>query len=428
MGSVAQLVEHSSYERIVAGSRPAWTKRFTFYKTNQMLKGGIYIGKGSYGCAFSPPLKGVSQPQYDASKIGKVSLRDAAENELRDSHPFQTADPAGQFGIYPYPTAYKVDATQAQTSAGGLGELEKCFNRGSSGPLLPAISNLIDASQGRQKPPSYQLISDRAVTDLRTLYETLLGSVEKTPAMVEAHLRALGNLYRGIFAYHTGPDVVMHLDIKPENVVVMGTAEQPTAFKFIDFGLGCTAEQIETLPSKTDILQQGYYPFPLVANAEFLKFESGRYAYNGKLTETITAELKNVVAKRDAWAAAQLWYPNVDTLDRLSRHLSNLKHRYRDPSLAEPTDERRRYYTVRHCDVHALAVLTAYVYYNLTGTYFEVDSSGQSVVINSTPGEPYKALDDKIGPLIFNMIACKVKDVQLPDVYDQIVLSHFATP
>ena len=69
--------------------------------TRRRLRGGKYIGEGSYGCTFTdPPLKCKSNAtRRNASQLSKMMHANSATEELAKSNLFRAIDTTEQFLI-----------------------------------------------------------------------------------------------------------------------------------------------------------------------------------------------------------------------------------------------------------------------------------------------------------------------------------------
>jgi serine/threonine protein kinase len=207
------------------------------------LKGGDFVGKGSYGCTFYPPLGHTSE----RDKIGKIMSRETAEDEYSYSERFHMADPEDKYGVYGS-RPEKVDSRTAIKDAGGEKEIDKCLKDG------PTIRD------------TYQIIMQRATGDLEKL-------PSRAPSRFITYFfgnKTVKNLFDGLRRYHANN--LVHLDIKPQNIVFFsdpGVQQPPKEFKYIDFGLGQSIEEVVT--QNESILGQSYHAWPILTSLVFNK-------------------------------------------------------------------------------------------------------------------------------------------------------------
>lgn len=198
------------------------------------LSGGVFVGRGGFGCTLSPPLVTVGEEDpvaaSESDRLGKVMLKGAAEQEYAIHRRMKTLDPRNQFGVYADTPPERVRRDVALRSAGGAEEIDKC-------PLLKAWI----AAEPAAAPELYQITMSKALGDL-----DVLQAYVHRPAVyanLVRHMNMLSNLYEGVRRMHEAG--MCHLDIKVENVVVFGqSTDVPTNYKFIDFGLARTFDEI----------------------------------------------------------------------------------------------------------------------------------------------------------------------------------------
>ncbi len=229
------------------------------------IRGGKYVHSGSYGCTFAQPLAYYAAPEEhkkeppgsDSPKIGKVMTRENANEEYAYAKRMLDIDPGQLYGIYPDMPPVRVVPETAAASAGGEGELAKC--------TLAALQPSLHSPPGAVIPEgeeAYQLVMQQALGDVTRVLGALHG--KHTLTQVGVHMHALRNLYAGLDHMHAHR--MCHLDIKPENVVVVGPSkEAPTAYKFIDFGLASSMSEL-VLDGARTALDYVYPAYPLVAN------------------------------------------------------------------------------------------------------------------------------------------------------------------
>ena len=224
------------------------------------LAGGRYVYHGTFGCTLAPPLAYEGGGgEVKMGKIGKVMHYTDALKEWTQLERMIDIDPGQQFGIYADGKPVHVIQAEAAASAEGEQELRKC-------ETVDAIESLLTNREENTplEKKAYQLIMTRALGDVSHVVQAL-STRAMSLARVQAHMRALRNLYAGLVHMHANR--MCHLDIKPTNVVVVGASEEaPEAYKFIDFGSAHSFTELLDAPHPyTTALGQSYMFYPLVA-------------------------------------------------------------------------------------------------------------------------------------------------------------------
>jgi hypothetical protein len=404
-------------------TKPVCTRR----NSKSLLKGGLFKGKGSYGCGFLDPLATTSATGVKAAgaRLGKIMTAKDAEIELVAMRPFIALDPKGQWGVYASDVApLHVDLTAAVESAGGKLEFAKC-------DLYQLESARRIASEAHEKPPGKErqdfvtseidkitktkqqyaelekavkeskepdesptkLLLTRASRDFFSEHhgdiafdgvdqlefslasagdmETVIDALqndERRPdfsvALIQAHLVAFSNLTRGLMVYHVG--LLVHRDIKPPNIVLAsGTPDAPGEYKFIDFGMSLPLSK-----AAIDNTQAGTYVYwPMYTNVAF-----SQVAY--KQTHFKDMPILDTVKTKDAILAeleknrfGTHWRPSWTFTESVyNKATNNLDKLVIHGSLGAVA--------ALHADMFGLYVMTlSCLYRALTGVRFTVDET-----------------------------------------------------
>ena len=313
------------------------------------VRGGDFIGQGTYGCVFSPPVPTVSRV-WGNDMLGKVMDEEDARMEYDRIKEFKRIDPNEKYGIYGS-APEKIDVKRFVSGAGGQAEAVKCTVE-------------IHADD------AYQLSQTKARGDLKLLrYDHSRASFLN---VWDAH--NLPNLFRGLAAYHRAG--LAHLDVKPANVVFFGYNEMrqgksvtvATKFAFIDFGL---SEKLTSLTAyNPDVtLGSAYFIYPVIANLLFHKGEGESYKFKAD-SETVFSYLSN--AKTMHWLRAKHeqafydkeWYPRLmfQPVDDYKNFLKSYK--------LTTTDKNVRERMAIAIDIYSLGFLVCYVLHKTTGMIY----------------------------------------------------------
>lgn len=158
-----------------------------------------FLAKGSYGCAYRPPLACDGETTVEPDTVSKLITPASAAEEMKFQAMLAPIDPTQDYFLYPKRSC---DKTTTSTDAKLRAELQKCT------PVA-------------QYPKAKLLILPDGGTSLEKLPKS---------SQIGATLVAMRNLLVGLQKLHAGG--YAHMDIKPDNIVLKdGKA------RYIDFGL-----------------------------------------------------------------------------------------------------------------------------------------------------------------------------------------------
>jgi serine/threonine protein kinase len=230
-------------------------------RTRKSLKGGKYLGKGSYGCAFRPPLKCVGEARVNDSYVTKLFQRprpgeiDEAEKEWRKNMLVQReVDPEQKYFV-----------TAIQLCTHDVGSVRKPLNN-----TAKRLKNGTMESCPWLLIPGQKLIRypDAGIPlDSITLHADRYGFF----------LSSLINLWSGLVNLHKHN--IVHVDIKPENTMSLFTPDGNYLTRFIDLGWSDPtshftpdSQDVATLVNFNTTQVYPWYPFDLcMAHQHFKK-------------------------------------------------------------------------------------------------------------------------------------------------------------
>jgi hypothetical protein len=174
-------------------------------------KGGRFIFSGAAGCTFRPALKCKAEDKRRDGKISKLMDKYAAEEELELTQLIKEIDSEQKYFIYPD------EMCSPDLSETPEDDFSSC--------------KLIDIKNKYISPRI--LISEDGGTDLWNVdvpKEDYLGFFE-----------GVANLFKGLVELHKNS--IVHLDIKPANMVSKRLVDGTHIIRYIDFGLSSNAIQ-----------------------------------------------------------------------------------------------------------------------------------------------------------------------------------------
>jgi len=208
-------------------------------------RGGAFIAKGAYGCGFYPSLKCKDQAKESADKFSKlVFKKDVYDNEMKYTALLSPIDVHQQYTLYP-----EKGCDLNMPSVVPSNSYNLCTLNGSTGP----VKKLIISKNG-----------GKAIFDDENPAKNMkLNSSQYAP-----FFKGILNLLKGLKVLHDGG--VIHMDIKPSNIVAKENEDSSFTLRYIDFGL-CfeLAKYEESDVYKRNIAKDSFYVYwPLYVKAE----------------------------------------------------------------------------------------------------------------------------------------------------------------
>jgi serine/threonine protein kinase len=206
------------------------------------VRGGAFVRKGSYGCAFkNPPLKCKSEPRRRSNRELSKLLNDyKADKEYAESVPFQRIDPDKHYFLWAH---HKCELNTANVKPDN--RLNKCVE-----PMAAPDGSSYSVVNMRRPHPTliFYELGGQDVSDI------VLSSGQYGPFFA-----SFLNLLKGLEVLHANH--YAHLDIKPLNIVSMELPTGEFATRFIDFGLSMSTERVSGRERSLQELSQFDYPY-----------------------------------------------------------------------------------------------------------------------------------------------------------------------
>ena len=196
------------------------------------MKGGVFVGKGTYGCVYKPALA-CERDDKDAAaarrhQISKFMKPAAADEEMTQQALWAPIDPDQKYFLYPLESCPPKHMTEAELDACSDGEKEgrkRRFDSAAAGSLVQMNNGGID------------------------VYVYPFRRIDLSP-----FFKSCSNLFEGLIQAGTR----IHMDIKPANIVTDYTPEryeeggkkfERPAFttRYIDFGLSFDSKDLVDL-------------------------------------------------------------------------------------------------------------------------------------------------------------------------------------
>lgn len=200
---------------------------------SRKLRGGKYVGQGTYGCGFAPALRCKGETVRKPGLFTKLMLNDPAIDEYYKVDMIKPIDPTMKYILYP------IKLCDVNVSLIGPGNPEDDVQS----------CDLADFPKDLSKAKAIQYIDGGA--DLEKF--------EVKAYKVLPVFFSLQNLIVGIFKIHKAG--LSHNDIKPGNVVLKENEGKTFTARYIDIGfvhrMNKGVRHYDDLPFEAD-----YYPWP----------------------------------------------------------------------------------------------------------------------------------------------------------------------
>ncbi len=225
----------------------------------------VFIGQGTYGCVYRPPLLCKDGTRVPPGKVSKLMLHSVAKKEVKEYKIIEQIDPENKY--YPgKPILCKADPADIRANV----RTQEC-----------------DVYANDPSPEKYSLLFyDDGGVDLgkfvRSGLDTYLTQGLSPQAQTDMFFLNAHNLLKGLHMF--AQNRFLHHDIKPGNIVF-----EPSTYKFmfIDFGLSTKSNKLisEMLAKKDG--EQFHWSYPL----EFGLMNPSSPYYYSKLTPAIVSEM-----------------------------------------------------------------------------------------------------------------------------------------
>lgn len=194
------------------------------------MKGGKYVYFGTYGCTYNPAMKCQGDKERIPNAISKIMNKVEAQKEFQKQALLQPVDPGETYFLWP-----KRLCTVRPEDLTAENDLTRCIHVKSQ-----FRSSLKDAGL---------LIYGDGGDDLKRIRLTYFDYRE--------FFKGLGQLFEGLALLHSKN--IVHLDIKPPNLVAKRLADGTFKFHYVDFGFTTAIDSFykENVP----ITDYKYWPY-----------------------------------------------------------------------------------------------------------------------------------------------------------------------
>ena len=234
--------------------------------------GGDYIGKGTYKCVFSPPIKCLGESRRykdDTSKkyISSITTYDTFNSQLEIENFKKKIDPTGDFTIKLLKSC-KIGKLDPVTENSAV--FNKC-----TGNFLEDYNYPFNSYSGSRAQDLRLSISKNGGADLNAVLDNIISKTDTEIAVL------LPKIYSGFLqvikgVYKIMKNKVIHCDIKPGNILYN---EKNNKYYIIDFGLMKTFSDIyktEIFKNYTITIKPGgehyrYWPYDSGISTHYLQ-------------------------------------------------------------------------------------------------------------------------------------------------------------
>jgi serine/threonine protein kinase len=198
------------------------------------MEGGRFLGSGTYGCAFTPPLLCKSEKQKDYGKVGKITEERFAKQEIQVANKIRKIPLSRNYFLFAEPEACDLAPEERQTDP-GLQQCKEEFEERENDLEFDKLQQIIQPFGGTK--PFYELF-----------YSSSLHPRNFDFFHFMRHL-----LEAGATLLKAG---VVHFDIHPGNMLI----DKHKIVRILDFGLAFSTENINdvTLRGRWKRLRFGF--------------------------------------------------------------------------------------------------------------------------------------------------------------------------
>lgn len=279
-------------------------------------RGGELLGKGSYGCVFSPSIPCNSTMKPNPNQVSKVFFHSESKDKVKQEYAMNqlvrkipgyerwAVTLKAKCKPPPYKTIFHYDPS-----------------------ILVCLENAKKTSEEFDKTRS-MLIGDKSETTLYSYfikhYTYQLVSHPRTfTTMFLTTMKSMESLFTGLCALHQSK--ICHLDIKDDNVVLDGGR-----MKYIDFGLASTFKDHRRLKKRSEYVFQTnsiYVAYPL----EFIFLFASKSKLQDELQRLQGGNIRNYFTDYQYTHESILGRPDsVQYYTSLLQTMINQKPRYSD--------------------------------------------------------------------------------------------------
>lgn len=200
------------------------------------MEGGRFLGSGSFGCAFTPPLACKSKKKQKRDSVGKITLSTAVRQEIEIANRIRQFPMAKNYFILPEPESCELAPRESQTDPG----LSQCL------PLIRKDSRRLQYKDMKQIFMPFggtKILFDYFTnTDLHPNRFDYFGFVQ--------HLLEAGTLLL--------LSRVSHFDLHPGNLIF----DQNKTVRILDFGISFVGDTITeaTIEGRARNVKFGFEP------------------------------------------------------------------------------------------------------------------------------------------------------------------------
>lgn len=278
--------------------------RQTRKRKSRKQKAGKLVGLGGQGCVYAPPMRCSDMETPQGNFVSKLTTYAFAEVEKREFELLHTIDPEQQFTVYPLFGCHPAEPTEAELVENPL---EKC-----------TVHSLYPITDGR-----VLLFYPNGGQDLFEF--------QVAPNTSIAFFESLRNIIRGLSLLHHNN--LVHMDIKPENIVTKWIPETHTFLtRIIDFGF--SFRTTENPPDYAAFWKRNYAIWPYE-----IRFMNPAFNESMITPESVTEYMNTSIAYRNHMYPSALFDRyDADFYKYIWGKISKMSYRDRVDFLTKSTD------------------------------------------------------------------------------------------
>ncbi len=185
------------------------------------MEGGRFLGSGTYGCAFTPPLLCKGDKQKDYGKVGKITAERFAKQEIQVANKIRKVPLSRNYFLFAEPELCDLADEKKQTDP-GLQQCEEEFEERGDELPLEAMKQIVQPFGGTK--PFYELFYSSSLHPKNfDFFRFMAHMLEAGSTLLKAR--------------------VVHFDIHPGNMLI----DKQKIVRILDFGLSFDANTISDI-------------------------------------------------------------------------------------------------------------------------------------------------------------------------------------
>lgn len=360
-------------------------------------RGGAYVSEGSYGCGYYPALRCEGETVRRAGVFSKIVEQNEAESEYKiGTSLFKKIDPSQDYFLYPL----NICKINKEVLPNPENNFKKCnvIKRYSVSESNSNNSN--DSNNSNNSNELNNATIDRTLDDFRIIQYysggESLNKIKLTSTEYIPFFTAFENLFVGIEKLHKSD--VVHMDIKPLNIVGQRIAKNVFHLRFIDFGLSIDLNDNKYKTSEIDkVYSNNYHIWPFYLRFVTGKFDLGKPNIK-KFIDSIPQDIIRSVPLEVFYKKPNDYSTYLASIKEYDEVFDTIAKKIK---LKELDRLKTTIFITKATDIYSLGLVLAEIYSKYTGHYYRF---GGKMCINPQDTKikiDFPELKDKVSPEVY---------------------------